>query len=1074
MKNKKFLVSVFLALFLMGTIFAQAEDAEFYNNQGMDFYNEGNYVKAIEAFTREKEILEKTVGKEHQDYASTINNLGVMHEFIGDYKQAEQYYLEAKAIQERVLGKEHPDYNVSLDNLGNFYFGIGEYNQAEKYWLELKDIKARVNGKEHQDYTFTLHKLARLYFLMGNYKQAEQYYLETKAIEERVLGKEHPDYAATLNGMGDLYRVVGDYSQAEQYYLEAKAIEERVLGKEHPEYASTVDNLGLLYINIGDYNQAELNHIEAKTIREQVLGKDHRDYAASLNNLGVLYQYMGDYPKAEQYYLESMDTKARILGKDHPDYAFTLINLSAIYASMGDYKQAEYYYLISIDICTRVLGKDHPAYATLLNNLGLMYNDDGDYIRAEQCYLEAKSIREQVLGKNHPDYALTLNNLGALYWSMGDYERAEPYYLEAADIRERVLGKDHADYAQSLNNIGLLYYSMENFDRAEQYLLESKDIKERILGKDHPDYLKSLENLSTSYFSNKKYDRALELRTETNLLNESQVNRNFAFLSEQQRNVYWNVKASSFELSYSFSCFYPVPASNILNYDNALFSKGLLLRTTNAVRDAIYSSGNQTLIAQYEELGILRQQISALQQNGGNEEYIRSLETRADALDKSLTQASAAFRDFQADLNLGWKDVQDSLQEKEAAVEFVSFVLYDKKWTDKTLYAALVLKPGMEAPVWIPLCEETVLAELFEKASGKNPLLQTQILYDEYGSELYKAVWQPLEKTLENVTSIYYSPSGLLHKIAFNAIPVGDESRLMDKYDLYLVSSTREVVARKNKTEAKTSVFRLPRTAVIYGGIFYDANESSMKAAARGYNAPETQTRGLSLGPATEIAWGYLSATVPESEDIRGLFTQNKTTAELFSGNNGNEESFKALSRKKTAVIHLATHGFFIEDIEKNYEDRERLERLGGGQKALENPLLRSGLILAGANNSWTGKPVDGVEDGILFANEVARMNLLGTDLVVMSACETGLGTVNNGEGVFGLQRAFKLAGVNTLIMSLWSVSDDATSILMRVFYQNWLSGKSKQDALKEAQKTLRSSPQFSAPFYWAAFVMMD
>ena len=169
----------------------------------------------------------------------------------------------------------------------------------------------------------------------------------------------------------------------------------------------------------------------------------------------------------------------------------------------------------------------------------------------------------------------------------------------------------------------------------------------------------------------------------------------------------------------------------------------------------------------------------------------------------------------------------------------------------------------------------------------------------------------------------------------------------------------------------------------------------------------------------------------------------------------------------------MATHGFFIEDIEKNYEDRERLERLGG-QSALENPLLRSGLLLAGANNSWTGKPVDGVEDGILFADEVARMNLLGTDLVVMSACETGLGTVNNGEGVFGLQRAFKLAGVNTLIMSLWSVSDEATSILMRVFYQTWLSGKSKQDALKEAQKTLRGTPQFSAPFFWAAFVMMD
>ena len=163
-----------------------------------------------------------------------------------------------------------------------------------------------------------------------------------------------------------------------------------------------------------------------------------------------------------------------------------------------------------------------------------------------------------------------------------------------------------------------------------------------------------------------------------------------------------------------------------------------------------------------------------------------------------------------------------------------------------------------------------------------------------------------------------------------------------------------------------------------------------------------------------------------------------------------------------------------MEDIEKDYENRELLERLGGGQRALQNPLLHSGIIMAGANNAWAGRPVSGVEDGILFAEEVANLNLVGTDLVVLSACETGLGAVNNGEGVFGLQRAFKLAGANTLVMSLWLVDDDATSILMSAFYRNWLSGKNKQDAFKEAQRTLRSNHRFASPFYWAAFVMVD
>ena len=570
------------------------------------------------------------------------------------------------------------------------------------------------------------------------------------------------------------------------------------------------------------------------------------------------------------------------------------------------------------------------------------------------------------------------------------------------------------------------------------------------------------------YLSDGNYSGALIYKQEGVLLNTDQVNQNFSFLSEQQRNAYWNTNSNLFESSYSISHFYPVPASNVLNYENALFSKGILLRTTNAVRDAIYSSDNKDLIAQYEELGNLRQQISALRQSGGNASYIKSLEDRSEALDKSLTQASVAFRDFQADLALGWKDVQKSLGPKEVAVEFVAFELYDKGWTDKTLYAALVLRPGMDAPLWVPLCEVTILSALFEKAAGKDTVQQTAILYDELGAELYKAIWQPLEKALGGATTVYYSPSGLLHKIAFNAIPITGGKRLMDQYDLRLVSSTREVVSIKKKTA------RTPSSAVVYGGILYDENERSMRDAARGYDAPTGQSRAMQITSGGGTGWSYLKATETESREIQEFFRQKRITASLLSGNAGNEESFKALSGKKTAVIHLATHGFFLSDIEKNYEDMERLQRMGGGQQALENPLLRSGIILAGANNAWTNKPVAGVEDGVLFADEVASLNLLGTELVVLSACETALGTVNNGEGVFGLQRAFKLAGVETLIMSLWKVSDDATALLMRSFYNNWLSGMDKHKALIEAQKSLRANPKYAAPVYWAAFVMMD
>ena len=1084
MKQKPLLFAVALALFVMGTVFAQTEDAEIeyaaLAEQVNACIDNGDYAGAIPLLKRMHELMPDELVP--VEYLGTFYTDGDRPEFTN----ALFWLLEAE--------KRNSTNNYVYYNLACIY---SLKNDLDKSIQAMN--KALVFGysgfkwMSQDDDLVNFRTTSWWKGIVDNYAQIEKLFVEfnefneiaeEKSIEEKLvfyngiitsLNKLAPQISALkynpLLYLANSYYSTGNYTKFIECYLEIKTIVENTLGKDHPNYATSLNNLGVLYRDMGDYAQAEKYDLEVIGIRERVLGKDHPSYTTSLNNLGSLYYTIGDYEKAEQYYLESIAIAERVLGEDHPNYAMSLNNLGVLYSDMGDYAQAEKYYLESIAIVEWVLGKDHPDYATSLNNMGGLYYSMGDYAQAEQYYLESIAIVEWVLGKDHPDYATSLNNLGFLYNKMEDYAQAEKYYLESLGIRERVWGKDHPDYANSLNNLGGLYDSMGDYAQAEKYYLEAIGIRERVLGKDHPSYAGSLNNLSCCYLGSEKYVQALILKKDVHQLNENTITRNFAFMSGHQRNAYWNANSFSFELSYSISWFYPVPESTILNYDNALFSKGLLLRTTNAVRDSIYASGNQPLVSQYEELGKLRQQISALRQSGGSEEYIKSLEIQADALDKSLTQASAAFREFQADLNVNWQDVQKSLQEKEAAIEFVSFRLYDKKWTDITQYAALVLKPGMEAPMWIPLCEETVLAELFEKAQGGNPFDQTQILYDEYGNDFYKAIWQPLEKALEGIDVIYYSPSGLLHKIAFNAIPVNKDTRLMDKYDLHLVSSTREIVSRKNKTAQK------PSSAVLYGGLFYDADEGSMRLAAAEYaHATPALTMRSWVYDSSDggIKWSYLDKSEPESREIHQFFNQNKIAAERFSGNRGNEESFKALSGKKTTVIHLATHGFFFEDIEKNYEDRDRLERLGGGQKALENPLLRSGLILSGGNNAWLNKTVEGVEDGILFADEVANLNLLGTDLVVMSACETALGGVNNSEGVFGLQRAFKLAGVNTLIMSLWKVSDEATSILMRAFYSNWLSGMSKHDSLKEAQKVLRESPNYSSPYFWAAFVMMD
>ena len=875
------------------------------------------------------------------------------------------------------------------------------------------------------------------YYSQGNYAKAAECFLEAKDIYEKISGKENTDYAQSLTYLGLLYWKKGDFAEAERYMLEDKAVTEKMPGRKDSDYAATLNSLGELYRNMGDYVKAEPYMLEAKTIYEKAPDRGNSGYAASLNNLGNLYWNMGDYAKAERYYLE----------------------VAAIYKNSP--------------------GRENSDYATLLNNLGLLYYSMDDYAKAERYYQDATAIREKTPGKEHPDYAQSLNNLGLLYYSMDDYAKAERYYQDATAIREKALGKEHPDYAQSLNNLGALYESKGDYAKAEQYYLEAAAIREKALNKEHPDYAVSLDHLYRLYLSIKEYAKALAYKQEQIKINTGIVNKNFSFQTEQQRDAYWNANSESFEECYSLSFFHPVPASNILNYDNALFSKGLLLRTTNAVRDAIYASRDQSLISQFEELGSLRRQINALRQKEGSDEaYIKSLEDKAEALDKSLTRSSAAFREFQADFN--WRSVQKSLKRNEAAIEFVSFRIYDKKWTDTTQYAALVLRPGMKAPAWVPVCEEGKLQTILDSVEGRGytDLFKAERIYDTFGDELYSLVWQPLEKELKGVSVIYYSPSGLLHKISFNALPVTgrNNKRLADMYNLNLVSSTREIARLSQNKTRKAQI----NSAVLYGGLDYNASAEAMREAARPYRKDDGADiiSGLPEWLLREHGYALLPTSRGEVLTVQGYLDRKKVTNILYQDSAGNEESFKALAGKKTGLIYLATHGFFLPDLEHMRDDRDHPQR-AGALKASQNPLLRSGLLLAGGNNALLNKPVEGAESGVLTADKIADINLLGAQLVVLSACQTGLGDVNNKnirnnkDGVFGLQRSFKLAGVETLIMSLWEVDAESSAKLMSVFLQGWLlSGKSKQEAFKGAQRQVRA--KHPEPYHWAAFVMLD
>ena len=871
--------------------------------------------------------------------------------------------------------------------------------------------------------------------------------------------------------------------QAGNYSEMTKLIEKNKTQLENSEiYTNLLYILGVAYTNMGDYPKAEMAYSEEKNIHEKTLGKEHQSYLNALTNLGYIYRMMGDYYKAETCYQEVKTIRENVFGKRDSGYASSVNSLADLYFDMGDFEKAKTFYLESINI---QIDKDNISYATTLNNLAAVYCVLNDFANAETCYRDAIPLLEKLLGKENPNYAFTLGNLGTVYRYQGDYLKAEAYYKDAKTLQEYVLGKQHPAYAISINNLGNLYKDIGEYDKAEVLFQEEKAIWENGFGKENYNHIRSLNALGALYLTTKNYNSAIAEKCKADMIVTKQIEKNFTILSERQRALFWDKNKDLLEQCYSYVYLHPINNMTSHAYDNTLFTKGLLLRTANGIRDVVYHSGDNILISQYEELKNIFQTINILQAKTPPDfQTIAKLENSADSLDKKITISSAAYSEIKKDISMNWQDVRNLLQSGEAAVEYVHFRLYDGKgFTGNTIYCAMILKKDALAPVWIPLCDEQQLQSLTRRSSY-DIVKHTQQLYSGVkGDSLYRLIWQPLEKELQGVRTVYYSPSGMLHQIAFAAVPAGEGNReggnreglplLSDKYDLRLVSSTREIARLKKETSGT-----LPQgTAAIFGGLYYDADKDRLIAEAQKAASPHSPPNPHSSPSLTlqrgGVSWDFLEGTEIEAEQICEYLEERKIPYRLYSGTEGNEEAFKRLSGASAGVIHLATHGFFLEDLENEYQ-REIVEQLNGGRgKPLENPLLRSGLLLAGANRAWTGEDViKEIEDGILIADEIAQMNLIKTKLVVLSACETGLGEAKTSEGVFGLQRAFKLSGVETLIMSLWTVPDDATAELMTAFYQLWLSGKTKREAFDTSQKQVRE--KYKEPFHWAGFVMMD
>ena len=1036
----------------------------------------GDFSEAQNYYFESLKIYKELFGENHPSIARVYNNLGDLYLKFGNLELSEDMFNKDLNMTKNLLGESHPDYAKSMNSLAYLQQEYANYDLVNEYLEKAITIRKNTLGIEHPDYLESIRNKATYSKKIGEFKKAKDLFEIILDFRKLKLGENHPDYATSLIDYADIMIDISNFKMADSLYNEAKEIIYVTLGDKHMLYALSLYKIGRLQSLNGDYKQALIYYTNAYELRNKILYPLHPDLAVSINSLSAIHYKMGEYEKSITYSIKAMDLRKKVLGVEHPDYASSLNNLGVFYKDMGDYKAADAYLKQALEIQKKALGEEHHVYANSLNNLGNLYKDMGDYKAAESYYKQALEIKKKALGEEHPSYAGSLNNLGNLYKDMGYFKASEEYLKQALEIKKKALGEEHPDYASSLNGLGNLYKIMVDYKAAEPYYIQALAIKKKVFGEEHPNFLSTQNSFAYLLLKTNRELEAYVILNKNFIKKSNEIANNFEWLNDNQKEAYWK-KESAFYNNLSWfanDAFEKLPEAAGLNYNAALVTKSKMLELKISSEN-YYREVDELR----EQLAYRRRHLAKMESDGSTEkEKLEKLHQEADSLDKRLTQSWPEYAQQKKNLSITWDQVQQNLDICEAAIEFVRY-----KNEDDSLYYynALVVRKGDLFPKLIKLCKEEDLKAISPKMGF---------------SAYYPLIWQPIEVALKDIVTIYYAPVGELYKIPFSAIysskGKGDEvlaakidkrgvvvetekanteqnaEYLMDRYTLHELTSTR-YLAMGLKQKAKEPI---GTNIAMVGGVNYDYLPGTTAT-------PKKNKKDKNANRSSESASGklaYLEGTKTEVEQISKQVTTATWQTKLIENNDATEETITKLEGKEAkGILHISTHGFAFSEYDFN-DTTVNKNSLRYSYRYSTNPMVRSGLILAGGNWAWTGSDtltkLGAEQNGILTALEVSQLNLKKTKLVVLSACETGLGKIEGSEGTFGLKRGFKLAGVEQMIVSLWSVPDKETMELMTLFYSDLTLTLNPVTSFEKAQKEMRTKYP-TDPEKWAGFVLV-
>ena len=810
----------------------------------------------------------------------------------------------------------------------------------------------------------------------------------------------------------------------------------------------------------------------ALEIRERMLGPDDLLVAETLGTLASAYESTGDYASAEPLKLRALRIMEKALGPDHPRVARALTGLGGFYREMGDGLKAEEMYRRSLAVFEKIGEMENPVVATLLNDLGSVYYARGDYPNAETFFDRSRALWETLLGPDNFHIAASYTHLGRVAYDAGDYTKAEAMFQHALTLAEKGLGQEHTGVTGYLNDLADTYCTTGEYEKGESLYERALTVHERKAAMSHPAVQDTLFGLARCAEARGRLSDAAKLQTQASELEERYVALNLTVGSEREKLAL--LTALSSHLSGNVSLHVSLAPHDEAARDLAMLS---ILRSKGRVQDAMSASlsalrqrsspEDQKLLDQLNDATakLAKLIIDGPPQKATPAEYqeqIKRLEEQRENLEVEISDRSAGFYQHTQPVTLA--AVQALIPEDAALVEFAVYRPFDPKAPDnwkaygEPRYVAYVLRRQGEVQ-WKELGEAQTIngaVNALRRALGDPQRRDVR----ELARALDEKLMRPLRTLSGNATQFLISPDGELNLLPFQALVDEQNRYLVERYGFTYLTSGRDLLRMKVARESRSVPLLIANPA-----FSESATEEKAKAATK-WTEPNARRRSVTdARSVSELYFAPLDGTAQEADAIRRLFPD----ANLLTGKGATKSALKQTVAPR--ILHIATHGFFLQTSQAAPDGRAQVATVktrGADVEAeSENPLLRSGLALAGANRRG-GAAAD---DGILTALEASGLNLWGTKLVVLSACDTGLGEVRNGEGVYGLRRAFVLAGAESLVMSLWPASDYSTRTLMTSYYKNLRQGLGRGAALRQVQlDMLKRNPKLH-PFYWANFI---